>query len=39
MPEDVTNDPFGGYLVPGIKGRGVCKGEGNRLMLGIFGEV
>jgi hypothetical protein len=39
VPEDVTHNSLGGYLIPGIKGRGVCKGEGNKLMQAIFREV
>ncbi len=39
VPENVTNYSLGGYLVPGIQGRCVRKGEGNSLMLASFRKV
>jgi hypothetical protein len=39
VPENVTDYSLGGYLVPGIQGRGVRKGEGKGLMLTRFGKV
>lgn len=33
MPEDVADKSFGGNVVPDIQGRGVRKGERNRLTL------
>jgi len=39
MPEDVTDESFGGDLVPDIQGRGVRKGERNRVTLADLGKV
>jgi hypothetical protein len=39
VPENVTDYPLGGYIVPEIQGRGVREGEGNGLMLASFGMV
>ena len=39
VPENVTDYPLGGYIVPEIQGRGVGKGEGNGLMLARLGKV
>ena len=39
MPENVTDDSFGGNVVPGIQGRGVREGEGDRLTLADLRNV
>jgi hypothetical protein len=39
VPENVTDKPLGGDLVPDIQGRGVRKGERDGLMLANFGKV
>jgi len=39
VPENVSDKPLGGHLVPDIKGWGVCEGERDGLMLANFGKV
>jgi len=39
VPENVTNESFGGNVVPDIQGRGVGKGKRNGLPLADFGGV